>query len=57
MKNFLCWPYEIIRTVYTKLVDKVFGKRCKCANVEDIKVRTPAYFVKVCKDCGKEHNG
>ena len=33
MKNFLCWPLEIIRTAYTKLVDKVFGKRCKCVNI------------------------
>ena len=54
MKNFLCWPLEIIRTVYTKSVDKVFGKRCKCANIESIKKRT---FINVCKECGKVHNG
>ena len=54
MKNFLCWPLEIIRTAYTKLVDKVFGKRCKCANIESIKKRS---FINVCKDYGKVHNG
>ena len=52
MKNFLCWPYEIIRTVYTKLVDKVFGKRCKCANIE-----TNPVTIDVCKDCGRLDNG
>ena len=40
MKNFLSWPLEIARTVYTKIVDKVFGKRCKCVNIESIKKRT-----------------
>ena len=25
-----------IKALYTKLVDKVFGKRCKCANTEEI---------------------
>tara|TARA_B110000858_G_scaffold139912_1_gene158845 strand:- start:35 stop:340 length:306 start_codon:yes stop_codon:yes gene_type:complete len=54
MKNFLCWPSEIIRTAYTKLVDKVFGKRCRCANIESIKQRS---FINVCTDCGKKHNG
>ena len=54
MKNFLCWPLEIIRTASTKLVDTVFGKRCKCANIESIKQRS---FINVCTDCGKEHNG
>ena len=53
MKNFLCWPYEIIRTVYTKLVDKVFGKRCKCSNTEKTKLRT---FITKCIDCGKVLN-
>ena len=52
MKNFLCWPLEIARTVYTKLVDKVFGKRCKCANIE-----TNQVTISICKDCGKVHNG
>ena len=52
MKNFLCWPLEIARTVYTKLVDKVFGKRCACANIE-----TNPVTISICKDCGKVHNG
>ena len=54
MKNFLCWPLEIARTVYTKIVNKVFGKRCKCVNIESIKKRT---FINVCTDCGKVLNG
>ena len=53
MKNFLCWPLEILRTAYTKLVDKVFGKRCKCANTEKTKLRT---FITKCIDCGKVLN-
>ena len=52
MKNFLCWPLEMARTIYTKLVDKVFGKRCKCANIE-----TNPVTISICKDCGKVHNG
>ena len=36
MKNFLCWPLEILRTAYTKLVDKVFGKRCECKDVPPV---------------------
>jgi hypothetical protein len=52
MKNFLCWPLEMARTIYTKLVDKVFGKRCACANIE-----TNPVTINVCKDCGKVHNG
>jgi hypothetical protein len=51
MKNFLCWPLEIIRTAYTKLVDKVFGKRCKCIN----KLRSTKTFI-LCSDCGKVLN-
>ena len=52
MKNFLSWSIEIIRTVYTKVVDKVFGKRCKCVNIQ-----TNPVTIDVCKDCGKIHNG
>ena len=51
MKNFLCWPLEIIRTVYTKLVDKVFGKRCQCKEI------LPGASLKFCITCGKVHNG
>ena len=52
MKNFLNWTLEMARTIYTKLVDKVFGKRCKCANIE-----TNPVTISICKDCGKVHNG
>ena len=52
MKNFLNWPLEIIRTVYTKVVDKVFGKRCACVNI-----KTNPVTISICKDCGKVHNG
>ena len=52
MKNFLYWTLEMARTIYTKLVDKVFGKRCKCANIE-----TNPVTISICKDCGKVHNG
>jgi len=48
MKNFLCWPLEILRTTYTKLVDKIFGKRCKCVN----KKRETKTIIE-CIDCGK----
>ena len=33
MKNFLP-SFNKSRTVYTKIVDKVFGKRCKCVNID-----------------------
>ena len=36
-----------------KLVDKIFGKRCKCANTEKTKLRT---FITKCIDCGKVLN-
>ena len=52
MKNFLSCLIEIIRTVYTKVVDKVFGKRCACINIQ-----TNPVTIDVCKDCGKVHNG
>jgi hypothetical protein len=52
IKNFLSWPIEIIRTVYTKVVDKVFGKRCACVNI-----KTNPVTISICKDCGKVHNG
>jgi hypothetical protein len=52
MKNFLSWPIEIIRTIYTKVVDKVFGKRCACVNI-----KTNPVTISICKDCGKVHNG
>ena len=52
MKNFLSWLIEIIRTVYTKVVDKVFGKRCACVNI-----KTNPVTISICKDCGKVHNG
>ena len=52
MKNFLSWPIEIIRTVYTKVVDKVFGKRCACVNI-----KTNPVTISICKDCGKVHDG
>ena len=52
MKNFLNWSIEIIRTVYTKVVDKVFGKRCACVNI-----KTNPVTISICKDCGKVHNG
>jgi hypothetical protein len=52
IKNFLSWPLEIARTVYTKVVDKVFGKRCACVNI-----KTNPVTISICKDCGKVHNG
>jgi len=40
-----------IKALYNKVVDKIFGKRCKCANTEKTKLRT---FITKCIDCGKE---
>ena len=51
MKNFLSCLIEIIRTVYTKVVDKVFGKRCQCKEI------LPGTSLKFCTTCGKVHNG
>tara|TARA_R110000850_G_scaffold34250_1_gene92721 strand:+ start:191 stop:334 length:144 start_codon:yes stop_codon:yes gene_type:complete len=42
-----------IKALYNKVVDKIFGKRCKCSNTEEIKLRS---FITKCIDCGKVLN-
>ena len=51
IKEFLCWPLEIIRTMYTKVVDKVFGKRCSCPE-DMLRKHQPMR----CKLCGVIHD-
>ena len=50
IKKILNWPIEIVRTIYTKLVHKIFGKRCECTNIVKDKVDRQKL---VCQDCGK----
>jgi|TARA_R110000824_G_scaffold7457_4_gene33340 hypothetical protein len=42
-----------LKEIYKKIVDKIFGKRCKCTNTEETKMRT---FIIKCMDCGKVLN-
>jgi hypothetical protein len=51
IKEFFSWPVEIIRTVFTKLVDKIFGKRCLCPE-DMLRKHQPMR----CKVCGKIYN-
>ena len=44
-----------IKALYNKIIDKIFGKRCKCANTEEIKLRSTKTFI-LCSDCGKVLN-
>jgi hypothetical protein len=52
LKLFISWPIEIGRTIYTKLVDKIFGKRCQCINKIKHTVDREKF---VCQNCGKIH--
>jgi|TARA_R110000787_G_scaffold7464_2_gene25438 hypothetical protein len=51
LKEFISWPIEMVRTGYTKLVDKIFGKRCSCP--EELKY---PYQPRKCQKCGKIHD-
>jgi len=50
LKSFISWPIEIGRTIFTKLVDKIFGKRCSCPD-DMMRKHQPMR----CKLCGKIH--
>ena len=50
IKKILNWPIEIVRTMYTKLINKIFGKKCKCINKVKDKVDRKKF---ICQDCGK----
>mgnify|MGYP003142412464 FL=1 len=41
-----------LKHLYHKLIDKIFGKRCKC----DVKIKDAIDRTKfVCQECGKVH--
>tara|TARA_R110001599_G_scaffold65703_1_gene185365 strand:+ start:304 stop:471 length:168 start_codon:yes stop_codon:yes gene_type:complete len=50
IKKILNWPIEIVRTIYTKLVNKIFGKRCECTNIVKDKEDRQKF---TCVKCGK----
>jgi len=55
IKKILNWPIEAVRTIYTKLVHKIFSKKfkCKCINKVKDKIDRQKF---VCQDCGKIFN-
>ena len=46
------WQSKIMKKIWQKIIDKIFGKRCKCINKE----RSTKTFI-LCSDCGEILNG
>jgi len=45
-----------LKALYQKLIDKLFGKRCACGNVKNVKIHEgeKTRVGTVCIACGKE---